>query len=368
MYLFIKKIVRLIFGRVARNIYLWTIFFLALYSSHDTSDYPYTASEFFFLVMASFLIYASALYINNLWLLPFFLKKRRYIQYTIIVVCLVIIYAFIFTYYNYWFDKHFPLGSFSDISFTSLGSNDVYKEVNKDPAAFFELMIWAAFSYACFILMFSTAWFMSDYFIQQKRLDEAIKEKMESELALMKHQVSPHFLFNTLNNLYGLSLVKSDHLSESLLQLSHILRYLIYDSNSSLIAFDREKEVMEAYINLELLRLSNTKNLKFTITSDKNYDIPPLLWLAVLENIFKHGTRQINNDAQVDFNFTIENNRLQIHSQNSFQKPALNHKGAEGFGLENLKKRLGIIYPKKHLFKETVNSDVYELFISIDLS
>lgn len=289
-------------------------------------------------------------------------------MYTVMVVSLVIIYAFILTYYNYWFDKHFPLASFSDVNIVVLGSDNVYKDVNENLSVFFELSVWAAFSFTCFLLMFSTAWFMNDYFIQQKRLDEALKEKMESELALLKHQVSPHFLFNTLNNLYGLSLVKSEHLSGSLLQLSHILRYLIYESGSSLVSFVKEKEVMESYIDLELLRLSNKKGLSFEIRADKNYDIPPLLWLPILENVFKHGARQIDNEVKVNFSFVIEHNRLQLYSRNSFQKPVLQQKEIGGFGLETLKKRLNIIYPGKYLLKEMIDPTIYEILITVELS
>lgn len=368
MYLFIKNLIKILFGRIARNLYIWFLFFINFYSTGLASQFPYSSTEYIMLISISFIIYASMMYINNLWLLPKYLKNKFYGAYFFRLIFLVFTFSFIITNYNYLFDKFYPESEFDHVTMLSLGTNDLYKNGTTSFIELFELACLTTIPLLFFIFLFSLGWFMNDYFVQQKRLDDAIKEKLESELALIKNQINPHFLFNTLNNLYGLSLVKSDKLSPSILQLANILRYLIYESNSSLMPFVKEKEIVESLINLELLRLPNIKNLNFTIKSDKNYDIPPLLWLPVLENIFKHGTRQINNENNVDFRFEIEKNVLFIHSTNNFENSVKNIGDTGGFGIDNLKKRLNILFPKNYELVETFEQNIYRISIKIKLN
>jgi LytS/YehU family sensor histidine kinase len=235
-----------------------------------------------------------------------------------------------------------------------------------------ELLLGATVAMLIFFFLFFMAWFMNDYFVQQKRLEKAIKEKLETDLALIKYQISPHFLFNTLNNLYGMSLIKSDQLPKSLLDLSGILRYILYESSADLISFDKEKEILDAYIQLELLRLHTKENLSFKISADADYKLPPLLWLPIVENIFKHATRHIANEHFVDFNYSIENKIWIINSKNTYGlNTEIKLKEAEnggGIGLQNLKKRLEITYPNKYQWIEKKEGNLYSIFIKIDIN
>src|SRR5690606_26203378 len=128
-----------------------------------------------------------------------------------------------------------------------------------------------------------------------------------------------------------------------------ILRYILYDSNTALVSFEKEKEIIQAYVELELIRLKNDQNFQVTVEADKEYETPPLLWLPVLENIFKHGTRYISDDYFMDFKYTIFQNRLSIYGRNRYRD--VNGRGLTnvgGIGLENLRKRLELIYGRKH--------------------
>jgi LytS/YehU family sensor histidine kinase len=209
---------------------------------------------------------------------------------------------------------------------------------------------------------------MHDYWRQQEIIKETLQKQLETELSFLKNQINPHFLFNTLNNLYALALQKSDAAPDAILKLSSILRYILYESDTPTVSFEKEKEIMQAYIELELLRLSDKEQLHFNITTDKPYDLPPLLWLPVLENVFKHGTRTMSEKNPVEFNFEIKNGRLSVYSKNNDKMLVGSNGQPGGVGLNNLKKRLELLYPNKHRFETKSENNFYVAQIQIDLS
>ncbi len=366
---YFNKAINTFTGRVARNVYFWLGYFLNFYQNHAQFKYGSEAKFFFLLSLILFL--CAAVYLNNLWLLPKFFKRKFYKAYLLRFSALLFLSAWVLLLINYLFDKYFPLESFGDQVMISLGPPSVFKAIAADPGVIPELLLGAIVCMLLLFFLFFMAWFMNDYFVQQKRLDQALKEKLETDLALIKYQISPHFLFNTLNNLYGMSLIKSDHLSKSLLDLASILRYILYESGTGKIHFNREKEIMNAYIQLELLRLHKTETFSFQIEADTNYELPPLLWLPVLENAFKHGTRHISQEHFLDFRLTIKNNVWILQSENTFKPTGeqdLTMQEGSGMGLHNLRKRLDIIYPKKHDIRETVKGNLYSVYIKIDLN
>jgi len=135
------------------------------------------------------------------------------------------------------------------------------------------------------------------------------------------------------------------------------------------VSFAREKEIMQAYIDLELLRLSETGNMQFTIQADDAYNIPPLLWLPVLENIFKHGTRIIMDNHFVDYRFIIEKGILTIYSKNNNKvtNAIRQEPKSGGIGIENLQKRLMILYKDRHNIDIAANSEYYTTNVQIKL-
>lgn len=366
----LKMAMNLFVGRPARNIYFWIGYFLNFYQNAE--EFKYGADTKFLLLSGIILFLCAVFYLNNLWLLPKYFKKKLYRAYFLRFAILLLLSACGLVAINYFFDKYFPMESFSGLTMVSLDSSNVYTMLQEGTEMLPLLLTGALVAMAFFFFFFFMAWFMNDYFVQQKRLEQALKEKLETDLALIKYQISPHFLFNTLNNLYGMSLIKSENLSKSLLDLANILRYILYESATDEIHFDKEKQVLDAYIQLELLRLHKIENLFFKISADANYKLPPLLWLPVLENVFKHATRHIASEHYVDFNLTIENNIWIIDSKNTF-KLARDHKSfptqeVSGMGLQNLRKRLEICYPGKYQLIEKTESNLYSIFIKIDLN
>lgn len=354
-------------GRAARNLYFWVIYFLNFYQNYP--EFSYGAGTKLLLLLGIILFLCVALYLNNLLLLPKYFARKRYGAWFPRFSLLLLSSAAGLVTINYFFDKYFPLEHFSGLTMISLDSRNIYVNLHSGETGLLELLLGASLAMLVFYFFFFMAWFMNDYFVQQKRLEQALKEKLETDLALIKYQISPHFLFNTLNNLYGMALIGSAHLPKSLLDLASILRYILYESSTDKIPFDKEKEILDAYIQLELIRLHNTDNLSFDIRADANYKLPPLLWLPVLENIFKHATRHISKAHFVDFKLFIQDKTWVIESKNTFAETnAEAGPGTSGMGLQNLKRRLEIVYPGKHEIVEKTSGDLYSIFIKIDLN
>lgn len=179
-----------------------------------------------------------------------------------------------------------------------------------------------------------------------------IKLNTELELNFLKAQINPHFLFNSLNNIYALALQKSDRSPEMILKLSDLMRYMLYEYNVPLINLDRELKFLNDYIDLEKIRHGEKAKINFTLSGETlDKQIPPLLLIPFVENAFKHGINAQFNSAWVnvdmkldtpenDFIFTISNNKPLV--------PEKKQQAAGGIGIENAKKRLEMIYPNKH--------------------
>jgi len=209
---------------------------------------------------------------------------------------------------------------------------------------------------------------MHDHARQRKAMLLVQQKQTETELNFLRAQINPHFLFNTLNNLYALALRKSDKSPDAILKLSSILRYLLYDANTANASFEKEKEIMEAYIDIESLRLDNSTRLHIHISADEPYQVPPLLWLPVLENVFKHGTRIISEDNPVEFRFEIINNKLIIYSKNKEKMLVKTDEEHGGIGLTNLQKRLALLYPGRHHLSVSQEDNYYISEVKIDLA
>lgn len=357
----IQGIWRFMGSRLFRNILFWCLASTIIFGNNQ-SGYPYNTIWYYLFIAISFAIILILTYTNNLLLVPRMLVKKKYVQYFGCVIVLICVLGTLQTLSMKWALTHFPVLKVQQVSFLSspISSNWSLDMIIEETTSY-------TFGFGLWILVFTMAWYMNDYNRQQKAAQQAVKKQVETELSFLKEQMNPHFLLNTLNNLYGLALIKSDKAPEAILQLSHILRYFLYESNVAQISFEKEKKLMQAYIDLELLRLSNREHLTFFIDADKDYSIPPLLWLPVLENIFKHGTRFIADEYYINYKFIIYNNQLSIRAENKFKLQS--HSDEQGgIGLTNLRKRLDILYPGKYSITSNTRDDVYSIDINIQLT
>jgi LytS/YehU family sensor histidine kinase len=179
------------------------------------------------------------------------------------------------------------------------------------------------------------------------KMAEMERMQLETELRFLKAQMSPHFLFNTINNIYSLTLIKSDKAPDALMKLSDLLRYLLYESQRK-VPLQKEVEALHTYAELFQLRHEEPLNLKISNETDaKDIFIEPLLLIPLLENAVKHSGLGISSQAYGIMEILLEKNTLVIRTDNSKIHPPLTSE-ASGIGLINIKKRLQMLYPDQH--------------------
>ena len=204
------------------------------------------------------------------------------------------------------------------------------------------------------------------WFHEQSRRQTALKEKIETELKLLKSQIHPHFLFNTLNNIYALTLQKSDQAPEAIIKLSELLDYLIYQGKNELVPISKEIKLIDHYMELEKLRYGNRLEGSFEKSGDPNkVMIAPVLLLPFVENAFKHGISQSRNKVWLKINLEISNRSIIFHIENS-KSSAHSKVGTQGgIGLENLKRRLEILYKDRYSLEIHDKEDIYSVNLKL---
>lgn len=214
------------------------------------------------------------------------------------------------------------------------------------------------------MLKFVENWLELD--TQKKELE---KEKLSAELRFLKAQVNPHFLFNTLNNLYYLAFTQSPNTTEVIAKLSQMMRYMIYDSNHPKVPLRKEVEYMENYISLEKLRLNNQIPIRFDVTGNPDtIQILPLLLITFLENAFKHGVSNNATNAWVNVQLEVLDQKLKYSVSNSIlEQKDEKTREKSGIGLQNVRRRLELGYPNRHTLEVERHPDRYEVHLIIDL-
>ncbi|MEO6189997.1 MAG: histidine kinase [Saprospiraceae bacterium] len=190
-----------------------------------------------------------------------------------------------------------------------------------------------------------------DWLKVQNEKRSLLTKNIESELLFLKNQINPHFLFNTLNNLYALTLKKSDYAPELVLKLSDMLRYMLYECNETVVPLSKEIHYINNYIALEKIRLSQQADIQIEIVGDPtNINVAPLLFIPFIENSFKHGLKYSTTDSYIHIQFRIEDEiHFSIVNSKHIHIPGMNKpKSVGGIGLNNVRKRLELIYPNSH--------------------
>lgn len=216
-----------------------------------------------------------------------------------------------------------------------------------------------------FIAGFATAFIIRYLFLSNKNLQLTKEEQLKAELSLLKAQVNPHFLFNMMNSIYSLSLNKSDEAPEIILKLSEILRYNLYETANHFVLLSKELHITQTYLALEAVRLDNPQKISFqNDVQSRDIVIAPMLILPIVENAFKHG---IDSDIAQGFitmkaydspeHFTFE-------CSNNYKKkdPKIE---SSGLGLDNLRRRLQLIYPGKHTLKINQTDTTFDVVLQI---
>lgn len=205
------------------------------------------------------------------------------------------------------------------------------------------------------------------YYTQLKQTAQQLQiEKQKAELNYLKAQTNPHFLFNTLNNIYSLARDKHDLAPESILRLSKILRYMLYETNGHYIAVEQELKIISDYIALEQLRYDDTLRVNFNHhIEDKKQALPPLLLMPLVENAFKHGVSETGSLPFVDVHITIQHHQLRFEVKNS-TGPFVAGERKENIGLSNLRRQLELQY-KDYLLETKRTDNTFTAVLHINL-
>ena len=201
---------------------------------------------------------------------------------------------------------------------------------------------------------------------KEEEIKELEREKLNSELALLKNQVSPHFLFNTLNNIYSLIGINRDDARDAVLSLSKMMRYMLYESEQGNTRLSNEIAFMKGYIDLMKLRLSD--RVKLTVSFPEDYedqDVPPLLFIPFIENAFKHGVSAVGNSF-IDIALGVEEGMITFIAANSIGgRVSDGPQVASGIGLDNVRKRLALLYPGRHDLRIDRQESVFTVKLTI---
>lgn len=207
------------------------------------------------------------------------------------------------------------------------------------------------------VLFFGIIKHIYNYFILKQSAQRLQIEKQEAELNYLKSQTNPHFLFNTLNNIYSLARDKSDLAPESILRLSKILRFMLYETNGTYIALEKEIKIISDYIELEKLRYDDSLNVNFNYNiEDMKQSLPPLLLIPLVENAFKHGVSETRNMPFVDIHLEVKNRHLTFIVKNSVERIGTEDEIKENIGLTNLRRQLELLYREYDLSLKHENS------------
>ena len=205
---------------------------------------------------------------------------------------------------------------------------------------------------------------------REKSLKEQRAEKLASELKFLRSQISPHFLFNVLTNLVSLARKKSDKLETSLLMLSELMRYILYDSQNKRVVLQQEIDYLNSYIALQKLRFGDAVDINSTIYTNEEatkYQIEPMLLIPFVENAFKHGVGWIDS-PQIDIRLNLENGVLIFEVSNQYDAELdINKDKDSGIGLTNVKTRLALLYNEHYNLEIKDKNNLFHVILTLDL-
>lgn len=213
---------------------------------------------------------------------------------------------------------------------------------------------------------FKFAW---DALIKQRELEELKSAIKESELQFLTSQINPHFLFNNLNNLYSYAIENSPKTPTIILELSSVMRYMLYECKEKYVPLKKEIEQLENFTRLSELQIEERGTIKFHVDGNTaGYRIAPLILIVFIENAFKHSQSNQSENIYIEIDVIIfEDGILEFRCKNNYQSRTNNHQLPHGIGLENVKKRLRLLYPEAHELIIEDTGDYYKVYLSIKL-
>ncbi|MEM8527793.1 MAG: sensor histidine kinase [Bacteroidota bacterium] len=346
---------RLIQNRILRHVLFW---FIVLMIAPLTSEGGFEDMKTAFVFRAVGLpTKIAATYFIVYYLIPNFFQKKRY--------SLAILWFFVATYV---FTVIYRINNVY-IAESIVGYTD--KESISEILTSFNYTVLGYFyrTYA-FTWIFLVLKVIKDQAVKQRAIERLEKEKATAELNFLKAQIHPHFLFNTLNNLYALTLDKSDDAPEVVAKLSEMLDYMLYQCNEPKVLIKKEVELLEYYIDLEKLRYGDRLQLSFKHHIDNTHtQIAPLILISLVENSFKHGVSGALQQPEIQIDLEVKNQILNMRVFNTkaanAQHDSMSYK--EGIGVKNIQRQLDLVYAERYDWKVKEGREFYEVNLRIEL-
>ena len=289
----------------------------------------------------------SAVYIHLRVLVPIFLLRRRYVFY-VPLLCVLMLLAVLLNEFTYQYLSDWIIPGYFFISYYTRWQIALFVGI-------YLLMTT--------LLKFSRSW--AELQKMKLALEETRRRNVETELQALRDQVNPHFLFNSLHSIYALALERNARTAELVLRLAEILRFLLYENKGEKISLTKEVECIEAFIALQRERLPKTAHVQFDkVIETKDPEIAPLLLLPLVENAFKHGV--IGGATDIRMDLTLREGQLNFDVRNHVPSVDKNNVPG-GIGLQNLRRRLSLLYPNHHSLEISPATDTYLVRLSIDL-
>lgn len=294
---------------------------------------------------------ASLVYINTMVLIPYLLSRNWYLLFILASAGLITGAAIL---------NHLTFTTFTDWIFPGYYFISYYefKDIFQFMAAY-----WAIST----SLKLSKSWFL--IYEKEKLIRQLEQQKTSAELQALKAQLNPHFLFNSLNNIYSLALYEDQKTPEALLQLSQCLRYVLYDCKTSQIELQKELTFLQYFMDLQALRSTTDLEAKLTIEGTvANQVISPLLFLPLLENAYKHAQANQEDTYFIQVDCHVLDDKVTFEIQNSIPEEMPVSQEASGVGIENLQKRLALLYPKNYVLQLDQTRTTFKVLLEVPLA
>lgn len=327
--------------------WLLVLFFYTMFFGHQSGNYLNT----FLFVSALLIITIATSYFFIYFLIPRYFEKHRYGLFILFSIYTVLASLYLET-----------LAAFLMLLLFIFWANKP-----PDQASIDVYFLVVALYFVVFLVI--AIKLLRTWYSRQQALQEISRQKLETELKMLKSQIQPHFLFNSLNSIYALSLKKSDEAPEMIIKLSGILDYLLYECDAEQVPLEKEIQVIEDYIELQKVRYGEKLDLNFEVLGEPvNTVIVPMLFLPLVENSFKHGADSQRMNPWIRIKLEVLENRVLFSISNSHRGKKAKSSAHSGIGLANLEKRLQLLYPGRYRFELEMTEDKFEINLQLELN
>lgn len=326
----------------------------------------------YFVSFFLYIFFLVVFYFNYFLLIPKLLFKSKYTLFVILNVCLISVSTYSSFYVHTHADHPLPpkkemvQNKGNEVMDVKKEMKDGHHRRHVGPAfgLMHDVSLLFLVAVISILVRFTMRWFSS---IEERRMLE--QSKTEMELKNLKNQLNPHFLFNTLNNIYALIGISQDKAQQAVLDLSKLLRYVLYDGQQPFVPISQEVDFIQNYVKLMKLRLSNSVSVtsNFNLGENSNLQIAQLLFISLVENAFKHGV-SLTQPSFIDMSLTVDNNKqVNFIIKNSYFPKTKNDKSGSGIGIDNLKRRLDLLYPESYTYSAAIEDNTYTAKLILNL-